>query len=87
MKKKNVKEYDPHNRLGKIIKVLMDNSSGIGMNKLSEITEIPKPTLYKVLDTPEARKLIKCTIPKSRGQKMNIRLQEKALPWGLWKNR
>ena len=69
--------YDPHNRLGAVLKVLIANRDrGVGMNELAEKTKIPKPTLVNVLDTPEALKLIKCTLPKAKGQKMSIRLRQ-----------
>ena len=68
---------DPQNRLGAVLNVLMANREhGVGFNELSEKTGIPKPTLDGVLETPEALELIKCTLPKARGQKMSIRLRQ-----------
>ena len=69
--------YDPHNRLGAVFNVLSVNREhGVGMNELSKKTKIPKPTLYGVLDTPEAQKFIVVSKPKLRGQPFKIRLRE-----------
>jgi hypothetical protein len=77
MKNKNMETHDPHNRLGVVLKVLIANRDhGVGMNELAVKAGIPKPTLVNVLETDEALKLIKCTLPKAKGQKMSIRLRQ-----------
>ena len=77
MKKRNMETNDPHNRLGVIFNVLSVNREhGVGMNELAEKTKIPKPTLYGVLNTPEAQKFIVISKPKLRGQQFKIRLRQ-----------
>ena len=72
-----MKTYDPHNRLGAVFNVLSVNREhGVGMNELAEKTKIPKPTVYGVLDTPEAQKLIVVSKPKLKGQQFKIRLRQ-----------
>ena len=77
MKKRNMEANDPHSRLGAVFNVLnVNREHGVGMNELSKKTKIPKPTLYGVLDTPEAQKFIVVSKPKLRGQPFKIRLRE-----------
>ena len=77
MKNKNMETNDPHNRLGAVYNVLYANREhGVGINELSRQTKIPKPTLYGVLDTPEAQKHIVVSKSKLKGQQFKVRLRQ-----------
>ena len=68
---------DPHNRLGAVFNVLnVNREHGVGINELSRQTKIPKPTLYHVLDTPEAQKYIVVSKSKLKGQQFKVRLRQ-----------
>ena len=68
---------DPHSRLGAVFNVLnVNREHGVGINELSRQTKIPKPTLYGVLDTPEAQKHIVISKPKLKGQQFKVRLRQ-----------